>query len=58
MIIALGFSPDQSRQINHLAAGRGSGEGQEKTIEARITGLTEARRRKILGENAAWFYNL
>jgi hypothetical protein len=28
MIIELGSSPDQSRQINHLLAGRSFGEGQ------------------------------
>jgi hypothetical protein len=28
VIIELGSSPDQSRQINHLPAGRSSGEGQ------------------------------
>ena len=28
MIIELGLSPDQSREINHLPAGRGFGEGQ------------------------------
>ena len=28
MIIALGSSPDQSRQINHLLTGRSFGEGQ------------------------------
>jgi hypothetical protein len=28
VIIEMGFSPDQSRQINHLAAGRSFGEGQ------------------------------
>src|SRR5260370_3704012 len=27
--IEMGFSPDQSRQINHLAAGRSFGEGQD-----------------------------
>src|SRR3989442_1161253 len=30
MIIALGSSPDQSRQINHLLTGRSFGEGQAK----------------------------
>ncbi len=28
VIIGLGFSPDQSRQINHLFTGRSFGEGQ------------------------------
>jgi hypothetical protein len=34
VIIELGFSPDQSRQINHLADGQSFGEGQVVGDEA------------------------
>ena len=49
MIIELGLSPDQSREINHLPAGRGFGEGQGAiqrqtcSVGGRPTG-TRARR--------------
>jgi hypothetical protein len=33
VIIEPGLSPDQSREINHLPAGRGYGEGQESVQE-------------------------
>src|SRR5262249_2457882 len=40
VIIALAFSPDQSRQINHLPARRSFGEGQDpKTLDAGCVGL-------------------
>jgi 2-keto-3-deoxy-L-rhamnonate aldolase RhmA len=32
VIIGLGFSPDQSRQINHLFTGRSFGEGQKTSV--------------------------
>src|SRR6266851_3674486 len=34
VIIGLGSSPDQSRQINHLPAGRGFGEGQGPRVSS------------------------
>jgi hypothetical protein len=43
VIIGLGLSLDQSRQINHLAAGRGFGEGQGLMID-------DARSEAILRE--------
>src|SRR5207245_2579088 len=42
MIIGLGSSPDQSRQINHLLTGRSFGEGQG-VPSARTTGVILAR---------------
>jgi hypothetical protein len=33
VIIELGFSPDQSRQINHLADGQSFGDGQPNDTE-------------------------
>jgi hypothetical protein len=38
VIIELGLSLDQSRKINHLAAGRGFGEGQDVPVAVEFGG--------------------
>jgi hypothetical protein len=45
--IELGLSPDRSRQINHMSAGRSFGEGQAQAQQNAQPTRTEARRMSV-----------
>jgi radical SAM superfamily enzyme with C-terminal helix-hairpin-helix motif len=47
VIIELGLSPDRSRQINHLPAGRSFGEGQVDELKT-IPRIGDAHAKKIV----------